>query len=179
MAESAKCGGTGLVVPPSALRWLAVMATVSGRSDQRPLSATDPVAAVAARLDARRDELADRIVARIRSEIPDYRLVDADLLADVRSITFSQLVLMLEVLGGRIEQEEAEFTVLRDGGDSRHNRAILAPAREREAASNQISRLSSPCRYPVSALQEAANERCRGIADSGTSRTRGGRRSGF
>ena len=48
------------------------------------------VAAIAARLNARRDDLADRIVERIRDEIPDYRLIDDELAADVRSITHEQ-----------------------------------------------------------------------------------------
>jgi sugar diacid utilization regulator len=108
------------------------MATLS-REDARPPTVGIAVSVIAARLDARRDEIADRVVARIRQEIPDYRLVDDDVIADVRSITFAQLVLLLDTLRSGVEPEEADFVTLRDGGARRVHQGISLESFQRAA----------------------------------------------
>jgi sugar diacid utilization regulator len=99
------------------------MAAVSTK-DAGPRTNADAVATIAARLDLRRDELADSIVGHIREQIPDYRLIDDEVLADVRSITFSQLALMLGALiEGRAPSEE-DFAAIRAGGARRVHQGI-------------------------------------------------------
>lgn len=105
---------------------------VTGR-DPSALTTTDAVVAIAARLDERRDELSDRIVLRIRQEIPDYRLVDGDVLDDVRSITSSQLVLLLDLLARQVDPAEADFAALRDGGARRVHQGISLESFQRAA----------------------------------------------
>jgi hypothetical protein len=58
----------------------------------------DAVVAISARLNARRDTLADRIVGRICSDIPDYRLIDDEVVSDVRSITLGHIELIVDAL---------------------------------------------------------------------------------
>src|SRR5690349_8019958 len=109
------------------------MATVTGR-DLRRSTDTDAVAAIALRLDARREELADRIAGRIHHEIPDYRLVDDEVLEDVRAITMSQLVLLLDVLGRNGgAPTEADFNALREGGARRVHQEISLESFQRAA----------------------------------------------
>ncbi len=99
------------------------MAAVSTKRAE-PMTNADAVAAIAARLALRSDELADRIVGHIREQIPDYRLVDDEVLADVRSITLSQLALMIGALiEGRTPTED-DFLAIRAGGARRVHQGI-------------------------------------------------------
>jgi sugar diacid utilization regulator len=83
------------------------------------LLAAEAVATIAARLDARREELTDRIAGRIRSEIADYRLVGDEVMADVRSVTASQLEVMIGLLLDSREADEQVFAPVRAGGARR------------------------------------------------------------
>ena len=83
------------------------------------------VVEISARLSARRDEIADRIVARIRADIPDYRLVDPAVISDdVRSITVQHIDLVIGALAeGRTATEE-DFAATRAGGARRVHQGI-------------------------------------------------------
>ncbi len=83
------------------------------------------VVEISARLAARRDEIADRIVARIRADIPDYRLVDEEVIfTDVRSITMQHIDLVIGALGEGYAATEADFAATRAGGARRVHQGI-------------------------------------------------------
>ena len=92
------------------------------------------VAAISARLAARREELADRIVARIRDEIADYRLADESVLnVDVRSITSGNLDILLSSLAEGREPVEQDFALIRAGGARRVHQGISLESFQRAA----------------------------------------------
>jgi sugar diacid utilization regulator len=96
-------------------------------------STADAVVAIGARLALRHDELADQIVARIRTEIPDYRLVDEKVLADVRLITSSHLELVILALVEGRAPVEADFAATRAGGARRVHQGISLESFQRAA----------------------------------------------
>jgi len=108
------------------------MAAVSRQGDAAG-TATEAVLAIGARLALRRDEIADRIVERIRTEIPDYRLVGDDIIADVRTITASHLELLVSTLVGGRTPVEADFAETRAGGARRVHQGISLESFQRAA----------------------------------------------
>lgn len=93
----------------------------------------DAVVAISARLNARRDTLADRIVGRICSDIPDYRLIDDDVVSDVRSITLGHIELMVDALTHDRTPADEEFTATRAGGARRVHQGISLESFQRAA----------------------------------------------
>jgi len=94
----------------------------------------DAVVAIGVRLELRRDEVADRIVARIGEDIADYRLADEALLrGDVRSITLQHLDLMLRALLEGRAATEADFAATRAGGARRVHQGISLESFQRAA----------------------------------------------
>jgi sugar diacid utilization regulator len=97
---------------------------MAGTVEHTGATAAGAVADIAGRLDARREELADRIVGRIHSEIADYRLVGDDVLADVREVTVSQVAVLIELLRSRAPADDRIFAPVRDGGARRVHQDI-------------------------------------------------------
>lgn len=93
----------------------------------------DAVAAIGARIASRREELSDRIVARIRTEIPDYRLVEEKVIDDVRLITSSHLDLVVSALVDDRALVEADFAATRAGGARRVHQGISLESFQRAA----------------------------------------------
>jgi len=97
-------------------------------------AAADAVFVIGARLERRRDELADRIVARIREDIADYRLVEPEILrSDVRSITMQHIDLMLRALLEGRPPTEADLAATRAGGARRVHQGISLESFQRAA----------------------------------------------
>ena len=107
------------------------MGTVLG--DGIATSAADAVVAISARLAARREALADRIVGRICSDIPDYRLVDDEVVRDVRSITLGHIELIVDTLTHDRMPADEEFTATRAGGARRMHQGISLESFQRAA----------------------------------------------
>lgn len=93
----------------------------------------DAVAAIGARIASRREEISDRIVARIRTEIPDYRLVEEKVIDDVRLITSSHLDLVVSALVDDRALVEADFAATRAGGARRVLQGISLESFQRAA----------------------------------------------
>ena len=94
---------------------------------------TDAAVAISARIDARREELADRIVERICGDIPDYRLVDEDVRRDVRSITLGHIELVVAALAHGREPADEDFDATRAGGARRVHQGISLESFQRAA----------------------------------------------
>jgi len=93
----------------------------------------DAVVAIGVRLATRREEISDRIVARIRDEIADYRLVDPKVLDDVRLITSSHFDLVIAALVEGRAPVEADFAATRAGGARRVHQGISLESFQRAA----------------------------------------------
>ena len=124
-------------------------------------ASAEGVVAIGMRLALRRDDIADRIVARIRTEIVDYRLADEPILADVRSITMSNLKFVIAALVSGQAPVEADFAETRAGGARRVHQGIALDSFQRAARLwghevwNAVCRESDPA---VSGEREAALE---------------------
>ena len=96
-------------------------------------SRTQAVAAIAARLAAHREELCDRAVALLRAEIPDYRLADDEVIADVRGLIAGHNDLLVDALvsGRRVGDED--FGYARAGGSRRVHQGVSLEAFGRAA----------------------------------------------
>ena len=103
------------------------------REDADSTTTADAVVAVGARLALRRDELADRMVASYRTEIPDYRLVDEEVLADVRSITMAHLELVIAAFVDGRPLAEEDFSGIHAGGARRVHQGISLESFQRAA----------------------------------------------
>ena len=109
------------------------MALLSREDGAATTTPTAPVVAISARLAARREQLADRIVARICADIPDYRLVGEDVVGDVRSITVQHLDLIFGALTDGRPPTDEDFTPTRAGGARRVHQGISLESFQRAA----------------------------------------------
>lgn len=90
----------------------------------KPTATTAPMALLAERLDARREELADRMIARYRSEIPDYRLAGEEVVADVRAVSLENIDVLVAALRSDREAGPDDFSSTRARATRRPRQGI-------------------------------------------------------